>query len=320
MITTVDTKSGGQTQRTLDAWNGSVALGWSPDSAVLFFVKDVDHVDYFAVASPTSPLHAIEIAAADYFFAVGRAPVAPPPTTKQRYAVDTKVGRDTGHNAALCILPTTLMGSDCAGPKITNWGASKSFGDYHLVGTYDGKVFTLTEPPVADKIPRPTTPHIDAPCPAPPGGWHATDTTKIGLTDFQAFQASAQGAPDFAGLWMANTSASAPVNDFQHTQVTVVAYTGDIARHRSELAAIWGGPVCVVQHAHPYTQLQMIMNDLSANGDTTFGTQMISVGPYEVDNDVRYDVVAATPATQAALDRHYGPGLVKVSSVLQPIP
>lgn len=157
-----------------------------------------------------------------------------------------------------------------------------------------------------------------APCPAPPGGWHATNTSRIGFGDFQAFQDAAQGAPDFTGLWVSDTSSSAPVNDFQHTQVTIVGFTGNIAVHEQQLAALWGGPVCVVQQPHTYAELQG-MTTLLVNAKD-LGVQFISAGPYEVDNVVRFEVVAATPETQRDIDRRFGPGLVKVVSLMKPVP
>jgi hypothetical protein len=260
-------------------------------------------------------------------------PVAPAKAGPQRYQIDARVEQDSTHGPELCIYIVAAAvkrgSSDCAGPPITNWDWTKApnpqrasgttSGVYHVVGTYDGKVFTLTQPPIPGHEPRPTVENQPAPCPTPEGGWHATDTNHIGLGDFQALQAAAQGAPDFAGLWMSSTSASAPVNDFQHSQVTVVAYTGNIAVHRAELAALWGGPTCVVQRPHSYAQLQATTTRL-LDEEKQLGIQIQSVGPNEVDNAVRVEVIAATDATQRAIDRRFGPGLVKVSSLMKPIP
>jgi hypothetical protein len=260
-------------------------------------------------------------------------PVAPTKAGPQRYEIDARVAQDRTHGPELCIdvvaRAVTPDSSDCAGPRITNWDWTKApapqrangttSGLYHLVGTYDGRVFTLTEPPVVGHEPRPTVENEPAPCPTPAGGWHATDTTHIGLGDFQALQAAAQGAPDFAGIWMSSTSASAPVNDFQHSQVTVVAYTGNVALHRTELAALWGGPTCLVQRPHSYAELQATSTRL-LDEQKQLGLQIQSVGPDEVDNAVRVEVIAATDATQRAIDRRFGAGLVKVSSLMKPIP
>jgi hypothetical protein len=110
-----------------------------------------------------------------------------------------------------------------------------------------------------------------------------------------------------------------PSDDFQHNHVTVVAYTGNVEAHRAELAALWGGPVCVVQRAHSYAQLQATMTLINEQ-DEQLGLQVLSVGPDEIGNVVQLEVVAATDATQRAIDRRFGAGLVKVSSLMKPIP
>ncbi len=263
------------------------------------------------------------------------APTVSASTGPQRYTIVARVEQDATHGPELCILPTATAGttrdsSDCAGPKLAHWdwtrvpspshASGSTFGWYRLVGTYNGNVFTVTETPVKAAAPRNRTPAFPAPCPTPPGGWHATSSGHLGLVDFQALQALAQGAPDFAGIWMSTTSSSAPVNDFQHTQVTVVAFTGDIPRHRLELAAVWGGPICVVQHRHSYAVLQAVVQRINEAVDhKQLAVQELSIGPDEVDGVVDLQLVAATPATQREIDRRFGAGLVKVSSLMTPV-
>jgi hypothetical protein len=263
-------------------------------------------------------------------------PVRPANAGPQRYEIDARVEQDSTHGPELCIYAiagaATRNSSDCAGPRITNWDWSQAppktrtrdtiqsiSGVYHLVGTYDGTAFTLTQPPVPGHEPRPTVKSEPAPCPTPPGGWQSTDPARHGLTEFQALQDAAQGAPDFAGMWSSSTVGTGPSNDFQHNHVTVVAYTGNLDAHRAQLAALWGGPLCVVQHAHTYGELQATMTRIN-NDPGQLGLQILGDGPDEVHDVIDLQVVAATDATQRAIDRRFGPGLVKVSSLMKPIP
>jgi hypothetical protein len=257
----------------------------------------------------------------------------PRPIGPQRYRIDALVVQDVSHGPELCIYPTAFVagrGSDC-GPRVANWDWAKvpspshaeqsTFGWYRLVGTYDGTVFTPTQAPVKTVEPRTEVPKVAAPCPTPAGGWRETNRSRLGLSDFQALQDGAHGAPDFAGMWMSSTRASGPTDDFQHGYVTVVAFTGDIARHRQELADLWGGPICVVQHPHSYAGLQTVVQHvLAALDHKELGVQDIMIGPDEVNDVVTLQVVAATPATQRAIDRRFGAGLVKVSSLMTPVP
>jgi hypothetical protein len=258
--------------------------------------------------------------------------VGPAGATPQRYQIDARVQQDHAHGPELCIYAVagaaTRDSSDCAGPAITNWdwnqapdpqrASGTTSGQYRLVGTYDGKAFTLTQPPVAGHEQRPTVKDEPAPCPTPSGGWHSTNPNRHGLTDFQALQGATQRAPDIAGMWMSSTAGSGPPDDFQHNRVTVVAYTGNLEAHRAELAALWGGPVCVVERAHSYAQLQATTTLINEQ-EKQLGLQVLADGPDEVANVVRLQVVAATDATQQAIDRRFGAGLVKVSSLMKPI-
>ena len=235
----------------------------------------------------------------------------PRPKGPPRYTIDVLVLEDASHGPELCIYPTADAagrGSEC-GPRVADWDWAKvpspshaeqsTFAWYRLVGTYDGKVFTPTEPPVKIAEPRPQVAKRPTPCPAPPGGWHETNPAHLGLTDFQALQHLANRAPDFAGMWVSSTLASGPTADFQHGFVTVVAFTGDLARHRQEIAAAWGGPVCVVQHRHSHAELQAaVQHVLTALDHKELDLQDIMIGPDEVDDVVNLQVVAATPATQ----------------------
>jgi hypothetical protein len=160
-----------------------------------------------------------------------------------------------------------------------------------------------------------------APCATPPRGWHETDPSHVGLTDFQALQDLAHRAPDYAGMWVSSTLASGSTYDFQHGFVTVVAFTSDLARHRQELAAVWGGPVCVVQHRHSYTELQAVVQRINDAIDRKkLAVQGLSIGPDEVNDVVDLQVVAATAATQGEIDRRFGTDQVEVSSLMTPVP
>jgi hypothetical protein len=262
-------------------------------------------------------------------------PVGPVREVPQRYQIDARVEEDHAHGPELCIYlgagTVTRGSSDCAGPAIPNWdwaeapdpqrAGGTTSGVYHLVGTYDGKAFTLTQPPRPGQEPRPTVEDEPAPCPTPSGGWQSTNPARHGLTDFQALQAAAQGASDFAGIWGSSTVGSGPGNDFEGNHVTVVAYTGNLAAHRAELAALWGGPLCVVQRAHSRVELQAVIDGINAaNEHKDLGVELLTVGADDVTNVVDLQVVAATDATQRAIDRRFGPGLVKVSSLMQPLP
>ena len=157
-----------------------------------------------------------------------------PSTRPTQYEVDALVEQSKRAAPILCIttIPRALPGfvgpshvngpppPACDGPPISGWdwtgltGTQTSghniWGDFHVVGTYDGKTFTLTRQPVATQLGGPVPPVlITTPCPAPKGGWVVTNPSRLTLTGFTAVDAAANAQPDLAGIWNDNTT---PVN------------------------------------------------------------------------------------------------------------
>ena len=119
-----------------------------------------------------------------------------------RYTYDGLVQAEPTHAAELCVYATRLMPDDdlCSGPLIAGWDPKTANGKYHLVGTYDGHVFTLTQPPsAAQRGPSAGLPSYKTPCAPPPGGWHATNPALVSFDDYNAFTNAARHDPEFAG-------------------------------------------------------------------------------------------------------------------------
>jgi hypothetical protein len=248
-------------------------------------------------------------------------PVTPATTFSGVYEVDNTVQQNGTHPPVLCLGPQLASGgSICGGIPIAGWDWATvtgwlkangiTQGDYHLVGTFDGTTFTPTEPPTAAHAPAPQKRRsYEPPCPTPNGGWVAVDSSLLAQGDFDAFMTAAQEQPDSAGLWLSG----AP----NGITIYTVAFTGDLDRHRAQLRALWGGPICVVQHKHSTAELEATATSLSSN-EKQFGLRGESPDPF--DDVVHVDVWAATPAIRQAIDRQYGPGLVDVIGYLTPVP
>jgi hypothetical protein len=262
--------------------------------------------------------------------------VSPTSTTPKtaagpRYAIDATVLQSRTHGPQLCTSMATSLPPQCGGTPIPDWDwttvAAKqsingtTWGEYHLVGTYNGKTFRLTEPPTAPRPPKPQPlPDYTAPCPAPPGGWTIVDPKRVTFDDYQAFTSTAQNQPDSAGMWVDNTT---PVDGRVQPQplgVMTVAFTGHLDEHRTQLRAIWGGPFCVVQRAHSTAELQTISQALIGDEGRHLGLHIDSVSTDPVQDRVELDVLVASPAAQQALDRNYGPGVVHMNQAMIPIP
>jgi hypothetical protein len=269
---------------------------------------------------------------------VAVAPVSTPTTTKapaagapQRYSADGTVLQEPSHGPQLCFMVETSLPPQCSGTPIAGWDWKKVFGketangttwgEFHIVGTYDGTRITITQAPTKAHTPPPIKlPDYTTPCPTPAGGWKVVDRSKFTIDDYNAFANAARTQPDSAGLWLDSQTPVEGSTSLFPEQVLNVAFTGDLDAHRTQLRALWGGPFCVLHHDRSMAALQQIQAELNGAVGRDLGLQERSASIDEVNNDIRFDVLVATPAAQAALDRRYGDGLIHLHGLLTPVP
>jgi hypothetical protein len=260
---------------------------------------------------------------------------SPSVATPQRYSADATVLQDPRHGPELCFMVALSNPPQCSGTPIAGWDWKKilgeesangtTWGEFHIVGTYDGTKITITEAPTKAHTPPPVKlPDYTTPCPTPPGGWKVVDRSKFTIDDYNAFASTDRAQPDAAGLWLdSKTPVDGSTNLFPE-QVLNVAFTGDLDAHRAQLRALWGGPFCVLHHDRSTAQLQAIQKELSGSVGKELGLQTSPADFQgsidEVNNDISFDVMVATPAAQAALDQRYGAGLVHLHGLLTPVP
>ncbi len=254
----------------------------------------------------------------------------------QRHEADGLVVEEAGHGPELCLgVVTASLPPGCDGIPITNWAWDQDhegspggvrWGSYHVVGTFDGSRFTLTEPPSADRRPEggeaDDLDRFTAPCPAPLGGWTAPDRSRIAGTDLEAAQAAARAQPDYAGAWYDQGDQPSSADDPENlvTGVNVFAFTGDLDRHRRELAAIWGGPLCVTERPHTDAALRSAQHRIyeDAQSGGLDGAEIRSVSADPIDSVVDLEVVFAPSGLEERLGERYGVP-VRVTAALRPV-
>lgn len=237
---------------------------------------------------------------------------------------------DDGSSVELCLgVILDSLPPQCGGILIANWdwddapneesAAGITWGSYHVVGTFDGTTFTLTEPPGDPTYPPDEGP-MESPCPAPEGGWQPSDPSRISQGDLDAAVAAARRSPDHAGVWI--TYLEEPVTENNATPDNIllnVAFTSNLDVHEAELAAIWGGPLCVVQHGLPLDELLQIQEQLQEMAqrhdiDFLFSSTDERLGIVEIG------VVISNEAFEQELVERFGPGVVDVQEALKPVP
>lgn len=171
-----------------------------------------------------------------------------------------------------------------------------------LVGTFDGEVLTVTEPPQAPEPPGADTDELlGTQCPEPPGGWQVVDPApaKNDSAAIDAVQQYAWGQSDFADVWL-------------HDGVVNAGFTSDLDRHEQEIRTIWGGKLCVFKVEHSRAELEAIGEQIG------FGPNVIGwlARPQEGHLHV---LAIADIGFQEELDERFGPGLTYVEAMLTPV-
>jgi hypothetical protein len=266
--------------------------------------------------------------------APGAAPTSPP-TSETRYETNAIVLQRSSDEPMLCLgAIAESFPPQCGTIPIRNWSwdrvdgeqaaAGSTWGVYHVVGTYDGESFTALEVRAADRTDEAPQDEIEIPCPEPAGGWTASDPSRMSERDLYAAGRLASGEPDSAGWWIKHTQPEPPSADQGGVDtlkdvVMNAAFTGDVERHRRELAAVWGGPLCVVRYDRTESELRRIQSDLTENGRRDFGIQLLFASTDVVHNQVDIGVVVADEGTRDAVDERYGPGTVRLLPALRPL-
>ncbi|WP_436794279.1 hypothetical protein [Actinospongicola halichondriae] len=252
------------------------------------------------------------------------APAAPSDAT---YTATTTVLESADHGPQLCLGGVAeSYPPQCGGPDIVGWDWSTldaesangtTWGEFTVVGTWDGDTFTVTEPPtdpVYDDVSGPTD--FATPCEAPDGGWSVIDEATATDEGQQAAAAYAQAQTDFAGLWVDQSmnSAATELGMNDPTKLVLnVRFTGDLDRHESELRSRFGGALCVSEAERTEAELRSIQDEVFGSLDAFHASTDIVRGVVEIG------VAVADPAVQAELDETYGAGVVELVGALRPV-
>ncbi len=133
--------------------------------------------------------------------------------------------------------------SDCFGVAVAgDLGAAVVGGEYRLVGDYDGRTLTITQPPEPIEVPYVRNREITSRCEG------LTGTRGNDNAIHEAIMGYVATVPDsYAGLWW----------DDDATVFTVWFTGDDVTGHQAAIAAATGGaPVCVIGGAdHPEAEL-----------------------------------------------------------------
>lgn len=223
-----------------------------------------------------------------------------------------------------------LAGWDWAAVEGEESAAGTTWGDFRVVGTYDGDVLTVSEVgpfdpgAVADGGERDFT----TLCPVPAGGWVAGDPGRASDRAFTAGATVAQALPSYVALWVDYAGDFTPEELEQKLmegdtvlQIMNVVVTEDVAGAEAAIREDWGGPLCVVEReGHSQSELVAIREEAERfieelGLERTWSSEGLVGTATEVGV-----VIDPAGAGQAALDERYGSGMVTLYPALSPVP
>jgi hypothetical protein len=243
------------------------------------------------------------------------------------------------HGPQLCLgMVMASLPPQCGGPPIPNWDWSAvtghttlhgtTWGDYEVVGTYDGHQFTLTREPTPRaegtgtdrRHPEDYAPPC-TPCPEPAGGWRVLDPALTTDRHMEKTFRKARRLDGYAGAWLDQSINPASHSDDEDAALLMndpkkliinIAVTSDPATAERKLRKTWGGALCVSLARHTAAELDAVL-DAVCNGVS--GNRLSAHAGHD---HVHLEVIYDDGSLQADLDRRYGAGLVLVTSALRP--
>ncbi len=197
------------------------------------------------------------------------------------------------------------------------------WGDFHVIGIYDGTSFKVTESGSPQRPDSGDDDVIDTPCPEPEGGWRVPDPSRASQAHASRAAQLAEREPGFSGVWVdyyGPTDPDAQSDAEAYGDIILnAAFTGDLEGREETLRDVWGGALCVVEAQHTYKELRAIQKEAAQVGEEEFGLEVLWSDADVTTGRVEIGVVVIDAETRAALDERYGPGIVKVTPSLRPV-
>lgn len=232
------------------------------------------------------------------------------------------------HGPQLCVFIRLSLPPQGSGPDVVGWdwsaveaesASGTTWGEYEVVGTFDGDQFTVTEPPRAapprTRASQPAGPSFAVPCPTPPAGWRPRDPARATQAALDAAFARASTVPGYAGAWVCDFHGSSVAEGHEPAElVLVVKYAGDLEVCRRLLEVVWGGALCVSPVKFSLAELEAIQHEL-----TEWLPRPTMLDIDITANQVEAECFLVSDELRREVDDRYGQGAVSLTGWLKPV-
>ena len=255
------------------------------------------------------------------------------PRASVLYAANTTVLEDERHGPSLCLgAILQSLPPQCGDVPVTNWdwgGAQgeesfrgTTWGEYHVVGTYEGEAFTIVDvgPPTPDPYAETDDETFVPACEPPSGGWQE-GMGRRSDADAGTVEAWASRRPNYVASWVTYLAEPTEASDEVSLPVLYnVIVNEDAASMEAGIRKRWDGPLCVVERDAPPLREARRTRAAAERLLAGLGLQILGSDEGNPAQAARIQVVADPGGSgQAALDDRFGPGLVVVEPVLRPV-
>ncbi len=244
-----------------------------------------------------------------------------------RFRTSATVLESPAHGPQLCYYVMDSLPPQCEGLDIAGWkwtavrhesANGTRWGEYTLVGTYDGEAFRLTEPATGpSRLRNPGADHLVTPCPEPEGGWQPVNPDLATDAGLSAAVRRARDVEGSSGVWVDqripdDELTEQNANDPKRLVLNVTT-VGDPEVMEREIRDVWGGALCVSTAERTMAELRQVQRQV---GDIE---GVLSSSIDEVSAQVGVTFLVATEELQRELDDRYGAGAVRLFGTLEPI-
>lgn len=192
------------------------------------------------------------------------------------------------------------------------WG-----GSYHVVGSFDGEVFTLTRKPgpQAEHLSVEEDSSSEPACEEPAEGW-----IEEGAVDQQVAGralSEVRREPEYAAGWVTQLE---PAGEQSDTGAVVLnaAFTDNLEEHEATLRQQWNASLCVVRYERSIDELEQIRAEVYAMLEE-LSVRMLTSDLDEIDNSINVHVIQVDEADREDLMERFGAEVVQITTAIHPL-